>query len=228
LGSATWGSDGIFVDNKFQILPKSIGIECAATIFPSKFYQFGIVHTKDGEVSLYLDGYQCATGSPKENKGFVLDANDVYFLHSDTGKHSAGYVNRIRLWDHALTNKEMASASGCSLTQEGFTSTCDDPPAVFVPRYSKYKYSSVYSNNDVGTGYGRGRLDSPQVCELVDNANVWGLYTFVGDRDGQLKITGLDTRMEIGYRLTRDQFRVFLELLLRSSQSYVVIFKFMN
>jgi hypothetical protein len=62
----------------------------------------------------------------------------------------------------------------------------------------------------------------------VDNANVWGLYTFVGDRDGQLKITGLDTRMEIGYRLTRDQFRVFLELLLRSSQSYVVIFKFMN
>jgi hypothetical protein len=163
LGSATWGSDGIFVDNKFQILPKSIGIECAATIFPSKFYQFGIVHTKDGEVSLYLDGYQCATGSPKENKGFVLDANDVYFLHSDTGKHSAGYVNRIRLWDHALTNKEMASASGCSLTQEGFTSTCDDPPAVFVPLYSKYKYSSVYSNNDVGTGYGRGRLDSPQV-----------------------------------------------------------------
>ena len=166
IGSATWGGDGLFVDKTFQFLPKSVGMECPARILNSKFYQFGMVRTKDGEITLYLDGYPCATGTPKEDKGFVLDANNVYFLHSESGKNSAGFVNRIRLWDRALSAKEMATASGCGALPTDFTGTCDNPPAVYVPRYSKYKYSSVYSNSDVGTGYGRGRLDSPQVCPL--------------------------------------------------------------
>ena len=172
IGSATWGSDGVFVDNTYQFLPKSIGIECPAPILSSKFYQFGLVRTKDGDVTLYLDGYPCATGSPKDDKGFVLDANDVYFLHSESGKNTAGYVNRIRLWDHALTDKEMATAAGCPALPQEFTSTCDNPPALYVPRYSHYKYSSVYSNSDVGTGYGRGRLDSPQAHILFLSSNL--------------------------------------------------------
>ena len=64
IGSKAWGTDGgVAVDAaKYQLIPSSADLGCGWTIFDDEYYHFGITRDDKGEVSLYLNGYKCASG----------------------------------------------------------------------------------------------------------------------------------------------------------------------
>jgi hypothetical protein len=78
IGSKAWGTDGgvaVAGNAQYQLIPNTAGLECPWKIFDDKYYQFGITRDDKGTVSLYLNGYQCASGSrlsPVENISFTI------------------------------------------------------------------------------------------------------------------------------------------------------------
>jgi hypothetical protein len=160
MGSEAWSEDGLFVsDSLYRFLPSSAKLACTEVIRTSRFYQFGVTRSDDGEVAIYLNGFQCAAGKPDNKDGFTLAKNDVFFLRSggSPSANVAGYVSRIRLWDKALGQDGMAKACGCSLPTVS-TKSCGSTIVVNVP-YKGHRYSSVWGGYGMGTGYATGRLN---------------------------------------------------------------------
>jgi hypothetical protein len=160
LGSEAWSEDGLFVSSaKYRFLPESTGLECSETIRTARYYQFGISRNDAGEVSLYVNGFKCASRKPEVKDGLILSKNDVTFFRSggSSASNVAGFVSNIRLWATALGNDEMLKACSCSLPEES-TKSCESIIVLNIP-YSRHKYSSVWGGSTVGTGWATGGIN---------------------------------------------------------------------
>lgn len=124
------------------------------------FYQYVITRNSDGVVSLFINGFKCASGSPKFSNGYELDPKDVIFFRDEVGgQNTAGNLKKIKLWSKALSAQDVASYCDCKLITPA--KTCDSNIILSGP-YSKIKYSTVYANDPIGVGHGSGRLGSNQ------------------------------------------------------------------
>jgi len=125
-----------------------------------QFYQFVVTRDSSGVISLFINGFKCASGSPKYSDGYTLDPKDIIFFRDEVAaQNSAGNVKKIRLWSKALSAEDIASYCDCKLLTPA--KACDSNIIISGP-YSKIKYSSTYNNDPVGIGHGSGRLGSNQ------------------------------------------------------------------
>ena len=151
---------GLFVNENFRMQPSTLKMKCLEKIISRRWYDFGLTRDDKGKLSLYLNGYLCATATTKERKGYVLDSHNVRFFRSgDSGKQPNGAIQRIRMWNKALGQADMAKASHCSLPEVG--KECKGFIAM-NPTYKHHRYSSVWGNYRVGTVYAQGMLNSPR------------------------------------------------------------------
>ena len=160
LNSIGWDDSGLYVsERKYTIMP-GVDVQCSEPLRPNVFYKFIMTRSRWGEVTLFINGYPCAVGSPPYASGFELNAHDIEFFHDSGNKNARGYVKRLQLWGRVLSEKEAALVSGCILHPPS-KAICNSSFG-YSPPYSFIKYSSVWINNPVGVGHGRGRLNSPQ------------------------------------------------------------------
>ena len=155
----SWDTAGLYVkDSNLRLMPKETNIVCEEPVRPNYFYRFAMTRTKsDGQVTIYLNGYPCASGKPKSASGFVLDPDSIIFLRGRLKQSSGGYVKKIEVWDKALTAKEIKEHSGC--TMPGVGKACTGHIQT-VPPTEKWTASSIYANYKMGWAhYGRPRLD---------------------------------------------------------------------
>ena len=125
-----------------------------------QFYQLVVTRDSSGVISLFINGFKCATGSPKFADGYTLDPNDVVFFRDEAAaQNAAGNVKKIKLWSKALSAEDVASYCDCKLLSPA--KACSSYIIISGP-YSKIKYSSIYNNDVVGVGFGTGRLGSNQ------------------------------------------------------------------
>lgn len=162
IGSSAWGNDGLYVDTYLRMVPEGAELQCNEEIFKDKWYYFGLTRSKDGKVSLFLNGYQCGENKAKQRKGFTLAAHDVTFFNNLKKQNTAGYLRNIRVLNKADTEDGMASEAGCSLAKRS-TKKCKGL-IMLNPDYSKHLYSNLYYNQRVGTGWSQGRLNEPNYC----------------------------------------------------------------
>lgn len=117
--NAGWRERGLYVRNeRFMMFPTPSGLACDTPIKNELAYQFGITRSDKGLVSLYLNGWKCASGFPSYANGFALnhleDGLDV--LHDgDSSYETGGFVRRMQMWGDTLDDDAMAEASGCHL-----------------------------------------------------------------------------------------------------------------
>ncbi|MBI2396797.1 MAG: hypothetical protein HYV17_03310 [Xanthomonadales bacterium] len=76
-----------------------------------------VVMTRDGAGNIvgYVDAAQQITGSDTNGIGIIDAANTLRFFADDTtttGEESAGAVSRIRIFDHVLSQPEVAALGG--------------------------------------------------------------------------------------------------------------------
>jgi len=158
LGSGGWGDKGAYIVNRrFEMYPSASGLSCKDyRISRQFFYKFGITRTKKGEVKLYINGYECASGKPSYADGYKLDTEDIQFFH-DSNRHFStwGYIRRIQTWGEALNATSMANASGCALPNMNVDS-CGDKGSLFKATVKDIDFSGVRHRHDYGTGYGQG------------------------------------------------------------------------
>ena len=77
--SEEWFDDGLYVaDEVFQMRP-SAELRCAAEPIRAGYtYKFAVTRNKKtGQVSLYMNGYKCASGIPRSDSGFALEPNNM-------------------------------------------------------------------------------------------------------------------------------------------------------
>ena len=157
LTTEEWSGNGMFVNENYQLRPTTL-VCGEEPIRPGRYYKFGMTRTSKGEVTLYLNGYACATGKPSSADGFKLDPEHAVFLRGPHGSSSAGYVKRIQVWDKAMDSKKMLAAAGCSLPEA--QKICPKT-IVYSPDYSKYRADSVRWNQAIGYYYfGRPDLNA--------------------------------------------------------------------
>lgn len=161
--SETWPDSGLYsVDGYLSVKPTSLVCQ-GETLRNNVWYKFGI--TRDAEtktVSLFLNGYLCATGQPRQRKGFALNPANMIFFRGQNSASSAGEVKQIRIWDQPLSDAEMTQLAGCELP---ITSPRCDKITQFKPDYSQYSSSSIHKNAYCGEfgcdKWGRARIGDP-------------------------------------------------------------------
>ena len=163
--SKGWGDYGLYVNNFLQFFPVGANMKCEEKILPNKFYSIGMTRNATGLIKLYINGFECAKGSPPYVRQYALDRHEVDFFHDNGSENTAGYVRRIRMWNKELSNDMIAKLSGCRLTE---TSSRCPRNIVFGPVAKQALYSSTYNNDRNGIGHGRGRLNSPQAWSPKD------------------------------------------------------------
>jgi len=65
IGSKSWGTDGgvaVAYGANYQLIPSTADVECPWKIYDDKYYHFGMTRDDKGTVSLYLNGFKCASG----------------------------------------------------------------------------------------------------------------------------------------------------------------------
>ena len=104
---------------------------------------------------------KCASGKPKNKNGYKIDPTELTFMQArSTSFSSPSWMKRLRIWGKALDEEAMAEIAGCKLGT--YSEASCDSPGVYNVRYGGHRYNSVWANQAVGVGHGRGRLDSPQ------------------------------------------------------------------
>eukprot|EP00961_Rhodomonas_salina_P114611 1541774-Rhodomonas_salina.1 len=169
--SEDWADNGLFIEDEFFRMKPS-DLKCQERIRTSYYYKYGISRNDEGEVSISLNGYPCATGKPKSSLGFQLQSHNMIFFRGLSNQDSAGYVKRIQVWNKALGNEEMTSLAGCSLPK--MIAKCERS-VIMVPSYTRYRASTVWSGTfGDGGWYARGRLndDSGWYARVMDK-NQW-------------------------------------------------------
>jgi hypothetical protein len=141
---------GLYVNKRYQLFPASSGIKCEERIVAGRQYKFGITRTEGGDVSLYLHGGKCASGSPLFSGGYALDTTYVTFFRDEGTENTGGILKHIQFWDRALTPVEMATECGCTLTQAA--AACKNTVVYSAP-YFRISYSSVWNNDAVFTRF---------------------------------------------------------------------------
>ena len=111
-----------------------------------RLYKFGITRTEGGDVSLFLHGGKCASGSPLFSGGYALDTSYVTFFRDEGTENTGGILKHIQFWDRALTPVEMATECGCTLTQAA--AACKNTVVYSAP-YFRISYSTVWNNDAV-------------------------------------------------------------------------------
>jgi len=112
--SEEWSDNGLYIHkNVFTLRPSKL--ECSEVIRSSYYYKYGITRAKDGTISLFINGYKCATGKPAAQEGFELPSKSLIFFHGPSKQSSAGYVKTIKIWGTTLTDAQMLTENGCSL-----------------------------------------------------------------------------------------------------------------
>ena len=156
ISSKGWGDKGIYLNNKrIGLYPSSSGIQCAQSILPYYAFKFGLTRISDGEIKLYVNGLLCAHGFPPYADGFELNPHDIQFFYdSNTNYQEQGWIRRIQLWDDALSDKDMASHSGCRFQES--TKSCKKG-SIFRAQPSALDFSSTKSRDDFGKGFGQGQ-----------------------------------------------------------------------
>jgi len=159
LNSKGWGDTGLYVNSNYQMFPSATFVRCKEVILPNTYYQFGISRSGAGLIKLYLNGEVCAHGSPDISNKFALDAKEVEFFHDDGNENSGGKVKRIRLFNTALKDSEVALHCDCRLATKG--NPCKNLIKYSAPN-ERTIYSSIWADDKPGKGHGRGRLSSRQ------------------------------------------------------------------
>jgi hypothetical protein len=167
-----WGDYGLYVDNRqVTMLPRGAELTCEEQILAGKYYKVVLSRSADGTVSLYLNGYKCASNIPSYVKHFLPSETQMTFFRAREDDGSAGYVQRITVWGSTLSDPEILDICGCKLPAQG--SKCDDTLVLNSP-YTMFKFSSTYGNNPAGTYLGMPRLASPYAwCAANPNIGEW-------------------------------------------------------
>ena len=95
LFSDGWGDSGLYVNNQYQVFPRSTNIRCKEKIRDSRYYKFGITRTPQGDVTLYLNGGICNSGKPGVSENLALDPKNVVFFHDDGSENPSGEVIKM-------------------------------------------------------------------------------------------------------------------------------------
>jgi len=168
-----WDSAGVYVkDGFFSVLPIDSNIVCdKERIRPNYYYRFAITRSQsNGDVTLYMNGYPCASGTPKTAQGFALDPDNIQFFQGMSEQSSGGYVKKIEIWDKALSAGEIKNHTGCSMPVTG--KACSGFIQL-VPPYEKWTASSILSNYKMGQNYwGKPRLDDTYAWIPANQASV--------------------------------------------------------
>ena len=95
---------GLYVNDVYQIFPRSTNIRCKERIRPTRYYKFGVTRTASGEVTLYLNGGICVGGKPGVSENLVLDPKDIVFFHDDGSENPSGEVRIVcfRVFVHRI------------------------------------------------------------------------------------------------------------------------------
>jgi hypothetical protein len=117
ISSKDWGQKGAFVYNSYYAMyPWFKGLKCQEEIKAGFFYKFGMSRTEDRTVSLYLNGWKCASAAVSYANGYALDEDSFDILHDQTPTYdTGGWVRRIQLWKDALSDADMLAENKCSL-----------------------------------------------------------------------------------------------------------------
>ena len=121
-----------------------------------KFYAFGMTRDKKGVVTLFLNGYPCASGKPKIADGFKL-SKSITFFRDDGSENSAGYVKEIKLWNKRVDDSTIRAAVGCELPKPA--KPCKRNVIYNAP-YTRIFYSNTIYGDRNGYRYGSGRLNA--------------------------------------------------------------------
>ena len=92
LFSEGWGDSGLYVNNQYQVFPRSANIRCKEKIRNSRYYKYGITRTPQGDVTLYLNGGICVSGKPGVSENLALDPKNIVFFHDDGSENPSGEV----------------------------------------------------------------------------------------------------------------------------------------
>ena len=157
LTTEEWSGNGMYVNENYQLRPTTLACD-QEPIRPGRYYKFGMTRTDKGVVTLYLNGYACATGKPTSADGYKLDPEHAVFLRGQHGASSGGYVKRIQVWDSSLSDKKMLEANSCTLPPQD--KTCEKT-IVYSPSYRRYRADSIRWNQAMGYYYfGRPDLNA--------------------------------------------------------------------
>ena len=182
--SEEWFDDGLYVaDEVFQMRP-SPELRCAAEPIRAGYtYKFAVTRNKKtGQVSLYMNGYKCASGIPRSDSGFALEPNNMIFFRAPNGHSSSGWVKKIEIWDKTLGDSDILDKAECTLPRQE-SETCDDTVA-FVPEVSMYTASSIYQNYKMGWAhYGQPRIGD-RYCWSPDTTQCYGWWNGAGCNKG--------------------------------------------
>jgi hypothetical protein len=154
-----WGDAGFYVNGVFQTFPVASGIKCEEKIRPGVDYQYVVTRSAAGEVKLFLNGWLCGKGKPPYGGKYALDPTGTWFFRDDGSENTAGFVQRIVMWNKELSERKVREECACALPTPG--SPCEHQVIVNAP-YINHKYSSVWSGQMPGIGHGRGRVNSRQ------------------------------------------------------------------
>jgi hypothetical protein len=156
IGSSLWDNGGIFVkDGKYTVMPSSVGLSCPEDLISDRFYKFGVTRSDKGVLSLFLNGFLCASSKvdSSESAGFKLSEHDIDFFQGDGDVLAEVYLRRIVIWDKDLEDSEMAQTSQCKLPTLS-NNACAGYVTVNVP-YSGHSFSSSYGGYQVGVVWGK-------------------------------------------------------------------------
>ena len=125
---------------------------------------------------VWCDLIRCATGTPPENDHLRLNPHSIIFLHGPGKDQPSGQLKNIALSNTTLSGSTIRSSCRCELNT--FAKPCTT--TVFKsPSAALTVYSSVRNRDAPGVGFGRGRLNSPQVVagclELLHCCLLWFL-----------------------------------------------------
>ena len=200
-----WGDGGLYAqDARFQIYPA--GLTCIEPIQTvDTWYTVIMTRSVDGTVGLYLNGYQCGTGKPRENNYYALNPHDIMLFHGAGKLQAYGYLRDLKVYNHTLTAEQIRESSRCVSNSIG--QRC--PHLIsFSSSAARTKYSSVYGGDPPGEGHGSGRLNSNMAWVAQDNRpgeewmemdsgavqSIMGITT-QGRRDNDQWVTGFKVKV---------------------------------
>jgi hypothetical protein len=164
LSSGGWGDYGLYVKKYLMLFPKGTHMRCFERIRNGKFYRVYFTRNEDGKLSLYINGAECATGSPPYKDHFQLSPQSVTFFKDDAGEESGGSVKEIKIWDTALNATEIELHSGCQRPEDGKKCIYT---VVYNTPVSRTKYTSI--REGPGGQLNKGRLNSKLAwCSAVN------------------------------------------------------------
>ena len=119
LSSGGWGDYGLYVNKYLMLVPKGSGMRCMERIRANKDYLVYFTRDDDGKLALYINGAECASGSPPYKNHFQLSPTDITFFKDDSGEDAGGSLRQIKIWDKSLNSSEVEHHSGCRRPSEG-------------------------------------------------------------------------------------------------------------